>query len=152
MPSFSGVSEFTAEVSVYKNSQYAFFQNEESTLLAMSSDSSNTDGRIYTDGLTYYVTDTNVSSVNTGISVIYDAWVDFAVSMSSSGVLRYFINGTLVGSFTGYVFSATSFRSGISSAYAGDSRGIDLFYDELRLTNVCRYTSSYTPSHPFPLS
>jgi len=77
----------------------------------------------------------------TGISL--NTWYDFAVTRDASNVVRFFLNGQLIGSGTwvGTINTCVLPSCGITR---------DMYLDELRTTNACRYISNYTPSHPFP--
>jgi hypothetical protein len=79
--------------------------------------------------------------VNLG-SVAANAWYDCAVSWDGSA-LRCFVNGALVLTTT-KTNPATTWRLGY-----GDSTPNFVYLDDVRITSACRYTASYTPSHPF---
>lgn len=76
-------------------------------------------------------------SYDTGVSVQYSKWFDFAFTRTGS-LVRVFVDGVLKTSFT-YANPINRFSPGIR----------DWNIDDLRISNVCRYTATYTPSHPF---
>jgi hypothetical protein len=78
----------------------------------------------------------------TGDALIPNTWYDAAVSWDGTS-LRCFWNGVLLHTST-KSFDMASFRLPNSSTANA------VFADEIRLTAACRYTASYTPSHPFP--
>jgi autotransporter-associated beta strand protein len=98
----------------------------------------------YDSGLQRFVFK-NSSSVliqSTVQSLQVDTWYDVSLSSDSAGDTRMFINGVLC---SGTVNDATPINA-ISIMKSGS--GTD-YVDEIRLTNACRHTSSYTPRHPF---
>jgi hypothetical protein len=76
-------------------------------------------------------------------TVAANSWYDCAVSWDGTA-LRHFVNGALVLTST-KTNPATNWRLGY-----GDSTPNFVYLDDVRITNACRYTASYTPSHPFP--
>lgn len=89
-----------------------------------------------------YVACTEGGTSYTGSALSTSTWYDAAVSWDGTS-LRCFWNGALVHSST-KTNAATSFRMPYSSTANA------VFSDEVRITAACRYTASYTPSHPFP--
>lgn len=75
--------------------------------------------------------------VSTDVSIATNTWFDFAVARSGS-LVRVFINGVLRCSFTSTI-----------SVYSWSLVSRMWVIDDLRASNVCRYTTNYTPSHPF---
>lgn len=72
-------------------------------------------------------------------TIAQNNWYDCAVSWDGTA-LRCFVNGALVLTTT-KTNSAMSWRL----PYNGT-----VYVDDVRLTSACRYTSNYSPSHPFP--
>jgi len=77
----------------------------------------------------------------TGSALSTSTWYDAAVSWDGTS-LRFFWNGALVHTST-KTNPATAFRMSFSSTANA------VFTDDVRITAACRYTSAYTPSHPF---
>ena len=78
-----------------------------------------------------------------------DTWYHFAASRDSSNDVRFFLNGTLIGTSN----SSATIAAGYV-ALGGTGNGYDLdfdgYIDELRISNTCRYTASFTPqTEPF---
>ncbi len=80
-----------------------------------------------------------------------NAWHHIAVTKDSS-TIRVFIDGVLVGTATSVVLGYSSgqpFCIGIASN--SNQEPLTGFIDEVRWTNVCRYTATFTPpTAPFP--
>lgn len=77
-----------------------------------------------------------------GPALSANTWYDAAVSWDGTA-LRCFWDGVLLHTST-KLNPATNFRPSSSTT-------ANLVYtDDVRITAACRYTSSYTPSHPFP--
>lgn len=73
-----------------------------------------------------------------------DTWFDFAICRDDGGTVSFFINGTLIGTTT-----SASTPDQFVFGYTNSSTP-NVYGDELRITNVARYTGNYPPSHPFP--
>lgn len=78
---------------------------------------------------------------------------DIAVTRDDLGYLRLFINGVLLDtSATPSVATLSSARQlilGGSRWEAAVNNFADGYYDEVRISNICRYTANYTPTFPF---
>jgi len=74
-----------------------------------------------------------------------NTWYDIAVCSTLSDV-KFFVNGVLKLTFP---FSRTNLTSiVIPWGYAPDANGTPII-DDLRISDIVRYTTNYTPSHPF---
>lgn len=94
----------------------------------------------------YYYTTTNRITANNAIPSTL-TWYHVAVSRDSSNVVRMFVNGTQVG---GTYTDTASKSSNYSNFYIGSDHQFNQYYvngwmDEFRISNVARYTSSFTP-------
>lgn len=82
-------------------------------------------------------------------SFVTNAWNHFAITRDASNLIRLFFNGTFIISFTD-ANAITVLRSAFYSRVGG-ALANTFYNDEIRATvGVCRYTTSYTPSFPFP--
>ena len=75
-----------------------------------------------------------------------NAWHHLAVSRDSSNVCRIFYDGTVGGTTytkSGLVGDDSTFYIGTSNSGTYDFQG---FIDEVRISDICRYTTSFTPA------
>lgn len=88
------------------------------------------------------------------VSVLDTTWVNYAITYDGTS-MRAFINGKLLNTVTAPInWNGTEFKLGINSS------GVPSFpyplpgdMEEIRFTQICRYTSNYIPqSAPFPNS
>ncbi|WEM34250.1 LamG domain-containing protein [Xanthomonas phage X1] len=104
--------------------------------------------------LSFYTEYTNGAS---GVRLTYpispDTWYHVALVRSSSGV-KMFVNGNLVGTYTGAVIPAASTAQiylGNYSFSPNTNDGLNGWIDEFRFTRAARYTSSFTvPTTAYP--
>lgn len=85
-------------------------------------------------------------------------WVHLAISRDAANLMRMFINGVASGSSTktgtigGNNLGVSTFDVG--RGIAGDNGDYNGYFEEIRVTKVCRYTASFTvptgPFSPFP--
>lgn len=71
-------------------------------------------------------------------------WVHIAIARDTTGPARAFINGK-----TAFLYSQGYFDGGCSFAIGGSGEGrlahTQYLIDEVRISNVCRYTENFTP-------
>lgn len=95
---------------------------------------------------------------NDGDLVPTGQWVHFAVSRDASNVVRVFMNGVLQksGTISGTVGGD---NAGVSSfdicrGHASDNSDLDCYFEEIRVSKVCRYSAAFTPPdapfEPYP--
>jgi hypothetical protein len=77
-------------------------------------------------------------------TVPLNKWVHIAVSRDTSNVARGFIDGKLVMSYSGNIF-AGSLPFSIGGSGAGATAYAGYLFDEVRISNVCRYYGDFTP-------
>ena len=144
--------QFTFEFSIYRAGTLGWKAQDS---LGRLYDSGNTGPRVEivstsgNQGQVRLVGDTFVN----GPLLDVDTWYDIAVTRDAAGAVRFFVNGVLYGQTTqSAVITGTDLAQGFSVTsvspftYAAAPYSID----EIRITNICRYTANYTPSHPFP--
>lgn len=76
-------------------------------------------------------------------------WYDIAVCRNASNVVSYFVNGAFVSSFSSTVAFDQFWFPEMNTSGGYFDPG-NLWVDDVRITNVARYTGNYTPTHPFP--
>lgn len=89
------------------------------------------------------------------VTVPLDAWAHLAISRDADDLMRIFTNGVLSASSTkagtigGNNLGVSTFD--IGRGIAADNGDFDGFFEEIRVTKVCRYTEDFTlPAAPFP--
>lgn len=87
------------------------------------------------------------TTVASSISATVNTWYDIAIARDASNNVRTFINGQLA---TTQTQSAVLGRVQVPIKQFSPITADTYFIDEFRITAACRYTASYTPSHPFP--
>jgi hypothetical protein len=102
----------------------------------------------------------NIGSISGLVSLTTSAtiqnlqWTHIAVTRQTGFLLKIWINGVMSASAT----QTTNFNypSLLNNLLIGNESGTPLDYqfdgniDEIRVSNVCRYTTDFTPSGPFP--
>ncbi|USV40906.1 LamG domain-containing protein [Xanthomonas phage BUDD] len=104
--------------------------------------------------LSFYTEYTNGAS---GVRLTYpispDTWYHVALVRSSAGI-KFFVNGNLVGTYTGNVIPAAATAQiylGNYSFSPNTNDGLNGWIDEFRFTRAVRYTSSFTvPTTAYP--
>jgi len=90
----------------------------------------------------------NAVTVITGPAVSINTWYKIAITRDASNVVRFFVDGVLITSYT-TTFSFASdpvWQVAGNTVIAGDAYGGNQWVDEVRLTfGVCRYTANYVP-------
>jgi hypothetical protein len=93
-------------------------------------------------------------TANVGDLVPTGQWIHFAVSRDASNVVRMFMDGVLQqsGTISGTVGGD---NAGVSSfdvcrGHASDNSDLDCYFEEIRVSKVCRYSAAFTPpTDPF---
>jgi hypothetical protein len=101
--------------------------------LILRSDSATT-ARLFIDGI-----------INTTTTIATNTWYHFALSRDSSNVFRWYKDGVQVGTAT----SSNSIAGGYTAIGAiGNTGGTTMHghIDEVRISNIARYTGTFTPS------
>lgn len=97
----------------------------------------------------FFWVNNGTASLNTGVSINPNTWYDLAISRDGLNNMRYFINGSLIAT-QGNAINLTYIEVPNYDTGSAPVPADTYFIDEFRVTAACRYTSSYTPSHPFP--
>jgi len=144
--------QFTFEFSIYRAGTLGWKAQD---LLARLEDSASNGLRVEiisasgNQGQVRLVGNNNVS----GPLLNVDTWYDIAVTRDAAGSVRFFVNGLLYGQTTqSAVITDVALPQGFSVTSTSPFTYAAAPYslDEIRITNICRYTANYTPSHPFP--
>lgn len=92
--------------------------------------------------------------LSSGATVPTGQWVFIAVTRDASNVMRVWLNGvnvgqaTIVGTIGGAVGGVSSMD--ICRGHAADNADANCFFDQVRISRVCRYTTNFTPPNaPF---
>lgn len=78
------------------------------------------------------------------IKVPLNQWVHIAVARGTDNIARAFINGNLAITYSGDIFSG-SWPFTICGSGGGSDFHTGFLVDEVRISNVCRYTQNFTP-------
>jgi hypothetical protein len=101
--------------------------------------------RILSDGCLQFAINNDVSQVaKSTIKVPLNQWVHIAIARGTDNIARAFINGILAITYSGNMFRG-SWPFGISGSGGGDAYYSGFLVDEVRISNVCRYTQNFTP-------
>lgn len=108
-----------------------------------------------TNAFYMYISGTTVGLVEDGVTgrifynvgtVSLNTWHHIAITRDSSNVCRVFYDGSVAPTTytkSGLVGDDSTFNIGASNSATYDFLG---FIDEVRISNICRYTTSFTPS------
>lgn len=95
----------------------------------------------------FYIGDTATLSTTSTISI--NTWYHIALVVDS-GTQKLFLNGTLEASRTETTYTSTTSQGMLGRRQTVTSRDMNGYIDEFRISNVARYTSSFTvPTEPF---
>lgn len=148
-----GTGDFTVEAWIYTNTlsgERGFIQTSDT---AGGLKTSYTTGILFAIGVSPYTLNVNVGNTNVSSGTTYlaiNTWYHVAVTRSS-GSVRLFINGTLVGGPTTITANLTG-QNVCIGGYYNTSYLWNGYIDDLRITKgFARYTSNFTaPTAAFP--
>jgi hypothetical protein len=95
----------------------------------------------------FFRTNNLTTTVTSSINATVNTWYDIAIARDASNNVRTFINGQLA---TTQTQAASLGRVQVPMKQFSPITADTYFIDDFRITAACRYTASYTPSHPFP--
>ena len=96
----------------------------------------------------YYVT--NSTRITSNITVATNTWTHIAL-VRSSAVTRFYFNGTQDNQTYSDTIDLLNSPVTINKKYNSSSNSNVGYYDDIRISNMARYTSSFTaPTKPFP--
>ncbi|MGL4558333.1 MAG: LamG-like jellyroll fold domain-containing protein, partial [Afipia sp.] len=113
----------------------------------------------YSGANRYLMVNTSAGGISlTSGSVPLNQWVHIAVTRNASDTLTIWLDGVSLGSASrpgtmgGDIAGVSSFDVG--RGHAGDNGDAAMYFEEIRVSKVCRYTSNFTPPtapfDPFP--
>lgn len=135
-----GTGDFTFEMWVYINSTITQLTSFIEQPKAGGSLGTNASGRLV------FAQSYTSTAFTDSVALPLTTWTSIAACRQGTN-LYVFKNGTLLSTVTGYNTDLT--QNTYIGSYIGSSvsnGGFNGYMDELRVSNVCRYTSSYTPA------
>jgi len=111
---------------------------------------------IGTDGTPRFRTRYENSSLGNQTSITDGTSYHIAAVSTGAGILKWFINGS-EGTFSGYsqTYTYAGENRNVSlglyeQTYGASPSGFSLYFDDVRISNIARYTSNFTaPTNPF---